>query len=156
MQNHQQLWAILQTTACKCHFSHKLTHSCTHILVYICIYLSMLTLFEGGFRLQWKWIISVVFNCNAIFRLHMLSMLQVTNNNQFVNFASWCIFYIRLKGVFKPILFSEMSWKSKTVFFLLLEWLQQQTHANAAPKYWRHELGIFTKLGYSTIMKQSW
>ena len=45
MQNHQTLWAILQTTARKHNFRHKLTCSCTHIHVYICLYLHFWGLF---------------------------------------------------------------------------------------------------------------
>ena len=76
MQSHQKMRIILQITACRQHFSHKLTHSCTHLLI--------LTLFEVCLVYSERKSFSFNFKCSAILRLQIFStvccQLQVLAN----------------------------------------------------------------------------
>ena len=85
----------------------------------------------------------------AVWRLH-----RIGNKNESI-VCELCIMIAYTIPVWKA--FSSGYYSVKWVdswkhFFLLLEWLQQQRHAFTAHEYWRHELWIFTNLGYSTII----
>ena len=76
MQSHPKMWIILRITACRQHFSHKLTHSCTHLLI--------LTVFEGYSVYSERKLFPFDFKCSAILRLQIFSTvwckLQVLAN----------------------------------------------------------------------------
>ena len=76
MQSHPKMGIILLITACRQHFSHKLTHSCTRLLI--------LTLFEGYLVYSERKSFPFYFKCSAILRLQIFStvccQLQVLAN----------------------------------------------------------------------------
>ena len=69
MQSHPKMCIILWITACRQHFSHKLTHSCTHLLI--------LTLFEGCLVYSERKSFPLNFKCSAILRLQIFSTVYV-------------------------------------------------------------------------------